>query len=65
MPSELKGFADVAGGDAGGTLQIGQGSGHPEHAIVPAGGKTEAFHRVPQELRPAGIRRRDFPQDPG
>ena len=31
---------------------------------MPAGGKTEAFHGVAQELRPAGIRRSDLAQDP-
>ena len=65
MTSELKSFGDVAGGNGGGALQIGQGAGHPKDTVVPAGGKTEAFHGLAQELRPGGIRRSDLAQDPG
>jgi hypothetical protein len=64
MTSELKGFRHVVGGNGGGALQVGQGARHPKDTIVPAGGKTESFHGLAQELRPSGIRRRDLSQDP-
>ena len=65
MTSELKGFRDVAGGNGWGRPPGRPGCAPPEGRDRARGGETEAFHGLAQELRPAGIRRRDLSQDPG
>ena len=38
----LNGFGEVLGGDGGGLIEIGDGSGDFEHAVVGAGGEAHA-----------------------